>query len=317
MGAVRAIVMTIALIGGGMAGTSTVSAGPAVSTAFRTAAVRAGRAFQDCRGCPDMIVIPAGRFTLGSPDAEPGRGKDEGPQQDVAIARPFAVSRHEITRAQYARFVHATGRPVAGGCITDRRNPGTWAPDARTDFRDPGFVQTGRHPVACVSWADAQAYAAWLGQRTGARYRLLTEAEWEYAARAGSTTAYPWGADAADGCRYMNGADAAARRKYAKLDYVADFGNCNDHRLNTAPVGSYQPNRFGLYDMIGNVGEWVADCSGAYGRAAADPGVCERRVVRGGSWGTVARQLRSAERVNQRATDLDDSIGIRVARELD
>jgi formylglycine-generating enzyme len=279
-----------------------------------------GSSFIPCRGCPEMVVLPAGRFTMGSPDDELGRGKDEGPQRSVRIDKLFAVSRFEITRAQYERFVRVTRRNVSGDCITDRRRSGEWRPDPKTDFRDPGYRQSGRHPVVCVSWQDALDYAAWLRAETGAPYRLLSEAEWEYAARAGTTTAYPWGPDAASGCAYMNGTDATARRKYATLDYVGDFGTCDDHSLNTAPVGSYRPNAFGLYDMIGNVGEWVADCSGPY-RSGESPaavgGNCERRVVRGGSWGTVARQLRSAERVNQRATDRDDSIGIRVALDLE
>jgi len=266
-----------------------------------------------------MIVVPAGQFTMGSPNTEPGRGSDEGPQRTVTIAAPFAVSRFEITRDQFEHFVWATGHRISGGCITDRRHVGEWLPDAGTTYRDPGYAQTSKHPVACVSWHDAKAYAGWLETLTGAHYRLLSEAEWEYAARAGSAAAFPWGPDAARGCRFMNGTDLTARRKYASLDYVGEFGSCDDGKLNTARVGSYLPNRFGLFDMIGNVGEWVEDCSGPYPRgtdSAAVEGACEKRVVRGGSWGTIARQLRVAERVNQRATDLDDSIGIRVAVDL-
>lgn len=276
----------------------------------------AGVRFTSCPDCPEMVVIPAGRFTMGSPDDEVGRGRDEGPRQIIDIAAPFAVSRFEITRHQYERFVRATHRPVSGGCITDRRKVGDWKPDRRTTFRDPGYRQSGKHPVVCVSWYDARAYVDWLSSVTGARYRLLTEAEWEYVARAGSTTAYPWGTDASQGCRFMNGTDRTTRRKYASLDYVTDFGSCDDGALNTAQVGAYLPNRFGVFDMIGNVGEWVEDCSGSYEtgpESAIADRKCERRVVRGGSWGTVARQLRTAERVNQVAIDLDDSIGIRVA----
>jgi formylglycine-generating enzyme required for sulfatase activity len=173
-----------------------------------------------------------------------------------------------------------------------------------------------------VSWTDANAYASWLGKTSGHPYRLLSEAEWEYAARAGSATAYPWGDAAADGCSYMNGTDQTARKKYAHLAYVDDFGTCDDHALNTAPVGSYKSNAFGLYDMIGNVGEWTSACSTkAYTPGMVDAPLtsapCDRRVVRGGSWGNIARQLRSAERVNQPPTGRDDSIGIRVARDID
>ena len=191
----------------------------------------------------------------------------------------------------------------------------------KTNLNDPGYPQTSNHPVVCVSWDDANAYASWLSQITGGHYRLLSEAEWQYAARAGSRTAYPWGQSAAQGCLYMNGTDSTTRKKYSQLSYVDDFGTCDDSALNTAPVGSYKVNPFGLFDMIGNVGEWVEDCSSkAYGAKAEtlpDTEIgCARRVVRGGSWGTIARQLRSAERVNQTSTDRDDSIGIRVARDL-
>lgn len=279
-----------------------------------------GSTFRECADCPEMIVVPAGRFTIGSPANEPGRGADEGPQVPVEIGAPFAVSRSEITRGQYEAFLKASGRAISGNCITDRRKQGQWEPDAATNLRDPGYPQGGDHPVACVTWHDAKAYAAWLSATTGATYRLLSEAEWEYVARAGSTTAYPWGDKAADGCGYMNGTDASFRAKYAKLPYADDFGTCDDGALNTAPVGSYKPNAFGVHDMIGNVGEWVEDCTvPSYEGLPTDGtprvGTCAKRVVRGGSWGTIARQLRSAERLNYAPTDADDSIGIRVARE--
>jgi sulfatase modifying factor 1 len=283
------------------------------------AACRPSRAaFRDCADCPEMVVIPAGVFAMGSPDDEPGRGADEGPRHTVRLERPFALGRFEVTRLEYEAFLAATHRPVGGDCITDRRQPGDWKPDAETTLRDPGFQQAPTHPVVCVSWSDAKAYADWLAQKTGKPYRLAREAEWEYAARAGSSTAYPWGDDAAQGCPYMNGTDATARKKYAALPYAGDFGACDDHQLNTAPVGSFRASAFGLFDMIGNVGEWVEDCStpSYAARAPEAPGACARRVVRGGSWGTIARQLRSAERVNQPPTDRDDSIGIRVARDL-
>ena len=278
-----------------------------------------GGRFEDCPDCPEMIVIPAGEFTLGSTAAEKGRGADEGPQQRIRIAARFAVSRFEIRRSEYEAFVKATGHPVGANCITDRRKKGDWKPDAATSLRDPGFTQAGDHPVVCVSWNDAKAYAAWLSARTGQAYRLLSEAEWEYVARAGSTSPYPWGDKPADGCAFMNGTDKTFRGKYPALSYVEDLG-CDDGALNTAPVGSYRANAFGVHDMIGNVSEWVEDCSGPYDAKRTDgsprTGDCAKRVVRGGSWGTIARQLRSAERLNYAPTDLDDSIGIRVARTL-
>lgn len=289
---------------------------PAAATA------RVGSTFRECPECPEMIVVPAGRFTIGSPASEPGRGADEGPQTEIEISSPLAVSRHEVTRGQYEAFVRATRRAISGNCITDRRKSGDWKPDPPTNFRDPGYTQTDKHPVACVTWDDAKAYAGWLNSKTGATYRLLSEAEWEYLARAGSTTAYPWGEKAAGGCAFMNGTDATFRKKYSHLPYVkSELEACSDGVLNTAPVGSYRPNAFGIHDMIGNVGEWVEDCSAASyegidTKATPRTGDCAKHVVRGGSWGTIARQLRSAERLNYAPTDADDSIGIRVAREL-
>ena len=207
--------------------------------------------------------------------------------------------------------------------MTDRRQPGTWARDAATNVYDPGFRQTGKHPAACIDWNDAKAYVAWLNAKTAGGYRLLTEAEWEYSARAGSTTAYPWGNSVHDGCRYMNGYDTVIVGKKGDLykGEAVSFANCSDGYLNTSPVGSYAPNAFGLYDMIGNLGEWVEDCSTqsyAAMRPDGTPGAgdCGKRMVRGGSWGTQPRQLRSAERIRYDPTAVDDSIGIRVAKSL-
>jgi len=283
----------------------------------------AGARFRDCHGCPEMIVAPTGTFTIGSPADEPGRGKDEGPQREIRIARPFAVGRYEVTRRQYEAFLRATGHPVSGNCMTDRRKSGTWALDAETNFHDPGFPQSGEHPAACVTWYDAKAYIAWLNIKTGGGYRLLTEAEWEYLARAGSTTAYPWGPDIKDGCPHMNGFDRVIVNKKGDLykGEPVSFADCSDGYLNTAPVGSHRPNAFGIYDMIGNVAEWVEGCATAsYASMRSDGttegGDCGKRIVRGGSWGTQPRQLRSAERIRYSPTDVDDSIGIRVAKTL-
>lgn len=267
----------------------------------------------DCAACPEMAVVPAGSFLLGSPADEAGRRDDEGPQRRVVIAEPLAVGRYEISRGEYEAFVRASGHPVGVGCLTDRVTRGTWAMDEVSTLRDPNFRQGDDHPVVCISWEDAQAYVAWLNRLVpGAGYRLPTEAEWEYAARAGSAAPYPWGADADQGCAHMNGVDQTARAAYP--DWVAL--DCSDGALNTAPVGSYRPNAFGLYDMIGNVAEWVEDCStSTYAETPAAEG-CERRIVRGGSWGSTAPNLRTADRFRQPPGHRDDSIGIRVVRPL-
>ena len=286
-------------------------------------AAEVGGRLWECAMCPEMIVAPAGSVTLGSPEDEPGRAADEGPQRRIRIDRSLAVSRFEVTRGEYEAFVAATGYPVRGNCITDRVQQGNWVPNADTNLRDPGYAQTDTHPVACVSWNDAQAYVAWLNRQTSGGYRLLSEVEWEYLARAGSTTAYPWGADADDGCAHMNGSDTSLRAKYPQPEILppGQSAACTDGALNTAPVGSYRANAFGLLDMIGNVSEWVEDCAtDSYASVPADgspaQGDCARHMVRGGSWGTYARQLRSAERFRYAPGDRDDSIGIRVAKTL-
>jgi len=283
---------------------------------FRTS--ETGAALWDCAMCPEMVIAPAGIFDIGSPDDEPGRGKDEAPRRQITLAYPFAVGRFEVARGEYEAFLKATAHPVRGGCVTDRAHKGEWSPEPNTTLRDPGFKQADNHPVACVNWDDAQAYIAWLNAQTDGGYRLLTEAEWEFVARAGTTTAYPWGADVNTGCSDANGADATLRDKYP--DYAA--ATCRDGALNTAPVGSYRANAFGLYDLIGNMGEWVQDCATlSYENlptdGSADPsGDCAKHVVRGGSWGTMTKDYRVANRVRYAASAVDDSIGIRVAKTL-
>ena len=260
---------------------------------------------------------------IGSPPGEAGRRDDEGPQKEIRIAHPFAVGRYEVSRRQYEAFLRETSHPISGNCMTDRRQPGTWALDPATNFRDPGFPQTDDHPAACVSWNDAKAYVGWLNRKTDGGYRLLTEAEWEYLARAGSTAPYPWGASIHDGCTHMNGYDKVIMDKKGDLykGEAVSFANCSDGYLNTSPVGTYTPNAFGIYDMIGNLGEWIEDCSTQSYEAmradgASEAGDCSKRMVRGGSWGTMPRQLRSAERTRYDPTAVDDSIGIRVAKTL-
>lgn len=278
--------------------------------------------FQDCSDCPEMVVVPAGSFLIGSPEQEPGRGQDEGPRKEIIFGQPFAVSRFEVTRRQYIAFLRDSGHKISGGCITDRRKPGTWAADDQTNVNDPGFKQAANHPAACVSWNDAIAYVEWLNRRSGGSYRLLSEAEWEYVARARSTTAYPWGASIHDGCRSMNGYDETILERKGNLyqGEAVPYARCSDGFVNTAPVGSFEANAFGIHDMIGNMGEWTADCATpsyvAMPQDGAEGGDCSKRMVRGGSWGSQPRQLRSAERYRYNPTDVDDSIGIRVAKTI-
>ena len=291
---------------------------------------RPGTVFQDCADCPRMVVVPAGDFAMGSPAAEAGRGSDEGPARTVAIAQPFALGRSEVTVAEFRRFVEDAGYRTeaerdsrAQGCggfvYVD---PGAAAPPpAVTSWRSPGLAQAlaDSHPVLCVSWNDARAYAQWLSRKTGKRYRLPSEAEWEYAARAGSGAARFWGDDPAQACRYANVADQSRFQAFG-------FGQkheCTDGHYFTAPAGGYQPNRFGLYDMIGNVWEWTEDCwSASYAAAPSDgsarvAGECAQRVLRGGSWSTAPAFARSAARHKNAADFRDNLTGFRVARVLE
>ena len=279
----------------------------------------AGKTFRDCVDCPEMAVIPPGRFTMGSPSHEEGRSKDEGPQRQVTIPRRFAVGKYEVTRGEFARFVAATGHATGNSCWT--YEGGEWQERSGRGWRNPAFDQTARDPVVCVSWHDAKAYVSWLSKKTGKRYRLLSEAEWEYAARSGTRTRFHWGDDASVQCSYANGADLAVKDRYG----WSGAAICRDGHVHTAPVGSFAANRFGLHDMHGNVWEWVEDCwhesyRGAppVGRAWTAGGDCGKRVLRGGSWsnGTGLPPRRDPQQVLGRRAAINDSLGFRVARTL-
>lgn len=292
------------------------------------AAPRPGTVFQDCADCPRMVVIPAGEFTMGSPAAEAGRGLDEGPQRQVSIA-PYALGRSEVTVAEFRRFADESGYQTeaerdarAQGCSGFiYADPVPAKPGARavTSWRSPGLAQADSHPVLCVSWNDARAYAQWLAKKTGKRYRLPTEAEWEYAARAGSVAARYWGDDPVQACRFANVADQSRLQTWG-------FGQkheCTDGHYFTAPAGGYAPNRFGLYDMLGNAWEWTEDCwNASYAGAPADgsawlAGDCAQRVCRGGSWSTVPRFARAAARYKNSADHRDNLTGFRLARTVE
>ncbi len=282
---------------------------------------RAGAGFRDCADCPAMIVVPAGKFLMGAEGGEEGR--PEGPVRDVRIARDFALGRTEVTQREFATFVAATGRTMGGGCQVWE---GEWKFPADADWTNPGYgrVPFDDEPVACVSWEDAQAYVEWLAARTGQDYRLPSEAEWEYAARGGTATEYFWGNGAGPGtpaCRFGNVYDEAGR-KTSGFDW-APFP-CDDGHGQAAPVGSYEPNPFGLHDMIGNVWEWTADCYQApYPEQPVDgsavgtvAGACERRVARGGSWITRPSRQRVTFRGRDPPGTLYSFFGFRVARNL-
>ena len=284
-----------------------------------------GRRFRDCAQCPEMVVVPAGSYMMGSPTSEEGRQDDEGPVHRVTIPEPFAVGVHEVTRGEFARFVRATGYVTGNSCVT-------WDNDARQTvdkpgltWRNPGFSQTDAHPVVCASWDDAQAYARWLGRETGQRYRLLSESEWEYVARAGTRTARYWGESTSGQCRHANGADATAKRQGLDLTpVVSDWtvASCDDGYVQTSPTGSFRANGFGLHDVLGNAAEWIQDCwNDNYGGAPGDgraweSGDCEHRVWRGGLWADDSRFLRAAFRGRATSGIRVTASGFRLARAL-
>ena len=252
---------------------------------------------------PDMARLPGGKFLMGSPKQEQGFIDDEGPQHWVTIA-PFALGKTEVTFDEYFAFVQATGRKL---------------PD------DAGFGR-GKRPVINVSWDDAQAYAAWLSEKTGKQYRLPTEAEWEYAARAGSQTARYWGDDRDNrlACAFANVYDRKNQAEIQKrYSWAGTSFDCDDDYPFTAPVGQFKPNAWGLYDMLGNVWEWVADCyhdnyQGAPtdGRSWEDKVACQsgRRVLRGGSWGYGPPGVRAAYRNWDTPGTRNYLLGFRLAR---
>ena len=273
-----------------------------------------GRRFRDCPKCPEMVVVPPGSFTMGSPASEEGRFDDEGPQHRVTIAEPFAVGVHEVTRGEYARFLQETNHTVGNSCRIWDNGKEDWVERSGRNWRNPGFAQTDRHPVVCASWDDARAYARWLSRETGERYRLLSESEWEYVARAATRTARYWGEHESLQCRHANGADAGTM-----FDWRV---SCSDGHARTSPVGTYPANGFGLHDVLGNAWEWVQDCwnedyAGAPGNGRAwERGDCSRRVVRGGSWYVIPWFLRAAIRSWLGTGNRDYDLGFRIARTL-
>lgn len=259
---------------------------------------------------PEMVSIPGGSFLMGSSSGEEGSQDDERPRHPVTVAA-FKLGKHEVTREQFAAFVDDSGYN-SSGCYA--WNGSTFEQDSSTSWRNPGFSQSGSHPVACVSWEDAQAYLRWLNGKTGKRYRLPTEAEWEYAARAGTSTARHWGEEANSACGYANVADRTAKSRFTNWSVFP----CGDGYVFTAPVGSYQPNAFGLYDTLGNVWEWTcSDYTGRYDgtEMTCNSGASGLRVIRGGSWDDPPLDLRSASRTGPDPDFRSNDLGFRLAQD--
>lgn len=260
---------------------------------------------------PEMVRIESGCFAMGSAPSEAGRDDNE-PRHPVCV-EAFSISRYEVTRGQYAVFVSESGRETPDHCQT--YSDGGWRSLAGRSWRDPGYAQSDEHPVACVSRDDALAYAEWLSEREGRRYRLPTESEWEYAARAGSTTARPWGNDAGRACVWGNVGDRALRRHYRNWSWTTH--PCDDGHAHTAPVGSYRVSLYGVHDMAGNVWEWTCSSYAPAYRGAQSHCTARDRngVVRGGSWSNSPRWVRSAARFENRADARFDLVGFRLAHD--
>jgi formylglycine-generating enzyme required for sulfatase activity len=280
----------------------------------------AGTVFRDCADCPELVTLPGGNAMIGIEDAEDEReGVPSGfrgrsrPQHAVSV-KSFALGKYEVTRAEFSQFVAETGyKPEAGCSVYDGSK---WVKDPLRTWREPGFAQADRDPVVCASWDDAQAYVAWLSRKTNKRYRLPSEVEWEFAARAGMTASRYWGEESARACEFANVADKVAKDLFAGWS----VHDCKDGKARTAAVGSFQPNAFGLHDMLGNVWEWTQDCWNAnYSGAPSDGRAwedydCNRRVLRGGSWGDNPWSVRVGFRGRNMQSYRSDTAGFRVAR---
>jgi formylglycine-generating enzyme required for sulfatase activity len=244
-----------------------------------------------------MIVVPAGIFTMGSPASEPQRAVHEGPQHEVRLAKQFAVGKFAVTFDEWDACVGD------GGCNRYRPSDSDWG--------------RGKRPVIKVNWDDAKAYVAWLSRKTGKTYRLLSESEREYVTRAGTTTPFWWGSSISPQQANYNG-----NFVYGSGSAFDNSGSKGGFRQRTVPVDSFQPNPWGLYQVHGNVWEWVEDCyRDSYAGVPTDgsastSGDCGRRVVRGGSWFDLPTFLRSAHRYGDDSGDRDHALGFRVGRTL-
>lgn len=293
--------------------------------------------FKDCSDsfCPEMTVIPAGSFLMGGNINEqeqqnvPAQSRPyELPQHLVQVEKPFAMSTYETTIAEFQAFQKETGWEVQG-CRNWEERDGLFNMWYRDDLTpsNPGFFQTSQDPAVCVRREDGREFAKWLSKKTGQTYRLPTEVEWEYAARAGTTTAFYWGDDLnhEEACKYANVLDPTTVQALPQTSTWALF-NCTDGYGITSPVGKFLPNNFGLYDMSANAREWVDDCwHPNYQNAPVtnrrwgeeNNGQCNFPVLRGGAWIYNTYNVRTAYR-NAYVTSQARSImwGFRLVREI-
>ena len=284
-----------ARVRGALAGLVLLSASLVASSKDATFA---GPGTRDCRECPELVVVPAGEFQMGSAESEDGRNEHESPAHTVTFAKPFAIGKYEVTFDEWE------------ACVAEK---------ACAAVPDDGWGR-GRRPVIYVSFQMAVDYGRWLSAKTGKVYRLPSEAEWEYTARAGSTTPWFWGDDPKQACLFANVGDDSLRLEHPDWP----LHDCNDGFAKTAPVGTFKPNGFGLHDTAGNVWEWVEDCyNPTYEGAPPDGrawlrGDCARRIDRGGGWYNKPSAVRSALRyAGDDSARQNNTLGFRVVRELD
>lgn len=269
--------------------------------------------FSDCREfyCSEMVVLPVGNYIMGGTDQEHLNLKVDGyraawesPRHKVQIRKAFAISKTEVTVEDFAQFVKETNRKMAAGCLAfpgypEMSNPEYSMYNEKLSWEHPGFRQSKSSPVTCVTRKDAEDYAVWLSAKTGAKYRLPSEAEWEYAARAGTITPYFWGGKIEDGCSYAAMYDLSTD-KATGYRFVA--AKCDDKTPYTAKVASFKPNNWGIYDITGNAREWVADAwedsyiTGPYTEEAREKGISQFPVLRGGAWNYMPQNERIAYR---------------------
>ena len=296
----------------------------------------AQKSFRDCPDCPEMVAIPGGSFMMGCPDGDSSCAATEKPGHKVTV-NAFAAGKYDVTVQEWEAFVKATNRPMAGGCawtmVAADSGVRPWDLNPRANWRNLGFDQGGDHPVVCISWTDARDYIKWLSDKTGFQYRLLTESEWEYAARAGSRGAFPW-----------TGGISHDMANYGSDSCCHPLATGKDRWLYTSPCGAFPPNAFGLYDMYGNILQYVEDyLAGDYTGAPVDGSAYRSdttlrmtgrfakmsglrsgqfRIVRGGDWGDPPGMLRVSARnwaPGPRAT-LENyrsaGVGFRIARPM-
>ena len=320
-GALNALLSDAAADGGESSAGGKAVAGEAAANVTQSAGTRSdavekpkwppGKKFRDCAECPEMVVVPAGSFMMGSPPGEEGRSDAEGPVHQVIIAKPFAVGIYEVTRGQFATFMHAAGHGELIYNVTSCWN----------HYDRFGWPNQDNQPAGCVNWHDAQAYLLWLSKKTGRKYRLLSESEWEYAARAGTSTSRHWGDSVSSTCKYANVMDRLFKKGNRKVH------DCMDGYTYTSPVGSHLPNEYGLYDMMGNVLEYTEDCAHVdYNGAPLDgsawnqDGNCNASPLRGGDateFGTPGSVRSAARLLGFSRRYRENSFGFRVAATLD